>query len=108
VNTIRFVSLPLFHAIWSGIAGYFLGLAAINPSRQLHIILIGIAISAVLHGLYDSFASTSLPTGLVGVGILAFSILLFVAYLRHSRRIVAELEQVEQQRQGTVHNPKDT
>ncbi len=89
-NTIRFVTSPLAHAIWAGIVGYFLGLAAINPTRQAAIIFIGVAIAAVLHGLYDTFAS-----GLLGLLVMAFSILLFVAYLRHSQQMVAELQQAE-------------
>jgi len=89
-NTIRFVSLPLFHAIWAGIVGYFLGLASINRSRQTSIIFIGVSISAVLHGLYDAFSSS-----IIGFGILTFSILLFVAYLRRSEQMVAEMLQAE-------------
>lgn len=30
INTIRFITLPLNHAIWACITGYFVGLAAIN------------------------------------------------------------------------------
>ncbi|MBR8838247.1 MAG: PrsW family intramembrane metalloprotease [Stigonema ocellatum SAG 48.90 = DSM 106950] len=89
-NTIRFVSLPLLHAIWAGIVGYFLGLAAINPSRSGSIIFIGVAISAVLHGCYDTFAGD-----LLGFAILTFSILLFVAYLRRSKQMVDEMQQAE-------------
>lgn len=89
-NTIRFVTLPLNHATWAGIVGYFLGLALLNPSRQAAIIFIGIAISAILHGLYDTFCNN-----LLGLAILTFSILLFVAYLRCSKQIVEEIEQAE-------------
>lgn len=90
VNTIRMVSLPLFHATWAGIVGYFLGLAAINPSRRGMIIAIGIAISAVLHGCYNTFSNN-----LLGFAILAFSILLFVAYLRRSKEMVDRMQQAE-------------
>jgi len=89
-TTVRFISLPLIHAIWAGIVGYFLGLAAINPSRKNPIIFIGIVIAAVLHGLYDVFASS-----LIGLAILAFSILLFVTYLRRSKEMVKEMRQAE-------------
>ncbi len=92
VNTIRFISLPLFHAVLAGIVGYFMGLAAINPSRQMPIIFIGIAIAAVLHGLYDTFAG-----GTLGFAILAFTILLFVVYLRRSQHMIADMQQAEQQ-----------
>lgn len=92
VNTIRFISLPLFHAVLAGIVGYFMGLAAINPSRQAPIIFIGIAIAAVLHGLYDTFAG-----GIIGFALLAFTILLFVVYLRRSQHMVADMQEAEQQ-----------
>ncbi|MBD3881580.1 PrsW family intramembrane metalloprotease [Phormidium tenue FACHB-886] len=92
-NTIRFVSLPLFHAILAGIVGYFIGLAAINPSRQIALILIGLAIAAVLHGLYNTFAGS-----FAGLFIIAFTILLFVSYLRRSRQMVDEMQQAEQEK----------
>ena len=90
VNTFRFISLPLFHAIWAGIVGYFLGLAAINPSREKSIIFFGVAIAAILHGLYNTFSGS-----LLGLATLVFSILLFVAYLRRSRQLVNEMRQAE-------------
>ncbi|PAX47897.1 PrsW family intramembrane metalloprotease [Brunnivagina elsteri] len=90
INTIRFVSLPLYHAIWAGIVGYFLGLAAINPSRKGSIIFIGLGISAVLHGSYNTFSN-----GWIGFVILAFSILLFVTYLNRSQQIVDEMQNAE-------------
>jgi protease PrsW len=96
VNTIRFISLPLFHAVLAGIVGYFMGLAAINPSRQVPIICIGIAIAATLHGLYDTFAG-----GTLGFAILAFTILLFVVYLRRSQQMIADMQQAEQQYRAT-------
>ncbi|AFZ02203.1 PrsW family intramembrane metalloprotease [Calothrix sp. PCC 6303] len=90
LNTIRFVSLPLYHAIWAGIVGYFMGLAAINPSRRGSIILIGLSVSAILHGCYNTFSN-----GLIGFAILAFSILLFVTYLNRSQQIVDEMQKAE-------------
>ncbi len=92
VSTIRFISLPLFHAVLAGIVGYFMGLAAINPSRQMPIICIGIAIAATLHGLYDTFSGNTL-----GFGILAFTILLFVVYLRRSQQMMTDMQEAEQQ-----------
>lgn len=89
-NTIRFVSLPLFHAILAGIVGYFMGLAAINPSRQGAILVIGIAIASLLHGFYNTFAG-----GIVGPFIIGFSIVLFVSYLRRSKQMVDEMHEAE-------------
>lgn len=89
-NTIRFVSLPLFHAILAGIVGYFIGLAMINPSRRSAILFIGIIITATLHGLYNTFAG-----GVPGLLIVGFTILLFVTYLRRSQQLVNEMYRAE-------------
>ncbi|NJO75522.1 MAG: PrsW family intramembrane metalloprotease [Leptolyngbyaceae cyanobacterium RM1_406_9] len=89
-NTIRFVSLPLFHAILAGMVGYFMGLAAINPSRRGAIIFIGVAIAALLHGFYNTFAGNVL-----GLLIIGFSILLFVTYIRRSKQMVEEMQKAE-------------
>jgi protease PrsW len=96
VSTIRFISLPLFHAVLAGIVGYFMGLAAINPSRQVPIICIGIAIAATLHGLYDTFAG-----GTLGFAVLAFTILLFVVYLRRSQQMITDMQEAERQHRAT-------
>jgi protease PrsW len=90
-NTIRFVSLPLFHAMLAGIVGYFIGLAVINPSRRGAIFFIGVIIAATLHGLYNTFAG-----GVAGLVIVGFTILLFVTYLRRSQLLVEEMHRAEQ------------
>ncbi len=96
VNTIRFISLPLFHSVLAGIVGYFMGLAAINPSRRVPILFIGIAIAATLHGLYNTFAG-----GMIGFAVLGFTILLFVVYLRRSQHMITDMQQAEQQYRAT-------
>ncbi len=83
VTTIRVVCLPLFHAIWAGISGYFLGLSAFSRSQKWAIIFTGWAIAAVLHGLYNTFSSN-----LLGLIVMAFSILLFLTYLRNSQKMI--------------------
>lgn len=79
-NTIRFVSLPLFHAVLTGIVGYFIGLAlgypAAYPGRRFLLLGAGLAIVAVLHGLYNAFSG-----GFSGIAIIGFSIALLIAYL---------------------------
>lgn len=53
-------------------------------------IYINLAIAAVLHGLYNTFASS-----LIGLALLAFSILLFVTYLHRSQHLIDEMQQAE-------------
>jgi RsiW-degrading membrane proteinase PrsW (M82 family) len=49
----RFVTDPISHACWSGLSGYFIGLAATGRHRWYQVAWIGLAVAAVLHGLND-------------------------------------------------------
>lgn len=66
------------HAVWAGIAAFFIGMGINYPRRRVQLIVAGIAIAAVLHGTYDwDFqASTVWPD----VGIEGFALLLFIGY----------------------------
>lgn len=92
-HTIRFVSLPLFHAVLTAIVGYFIGLSVRYPRRRVMLLLIGITIAALLHGLYNAFSG-----GIIGLGVVAFSFLLLIAYLDRSSRIMQFLDETEQTR----------
>ena len=80
MNIARLTSLPFLHAIWTGIAGYFISLSFLFPKNRLSLKILAILIPAILHGLYDSFG-WSLP-GLVisylGVGLL-------IVYLQNAK-----------------------
>ncbi|MDD7966797.1 PrsW family glutamic-type intramembrane protease [Actinomycetospora lemnae] len=77
----RFVAGPVVHAVWAGMAGYFVGLAAQyrEPRSFLALAGLGIAFPALLHGLnnWDPVNGTVL-----WVLVDALSALLFVAYAR--------------------------
>jgi RsiW-degrading membrane proteinase PrsW (M82 family) len=49
----RFVTDPVTHACWSGLTGYFIGLAVTGRYRWYQVAWIGLAIAAILHGLND-------------------------------------------------------
>jgi RsiW-degrading membrane proteinase PrsW (M82 family) len=49
----RFVTDPVSHACWSGLTGYFIGLAAARRHHWLTVSWIGLAAAAILHGLND-------------------------------------------------------
>lgn len=89
---IRGTSLPFLHALWSAIAGYFVALAAIHRSRGPALVVLGLLVAAVLHGLYDFTSS-----GMAGVLMCAFTYLLFVSYMERSQSMVAELQAAEKQ-----------
>src|SRR6201996_3108677 len=49
----RFVADPITHACWSGLTGYFIGLAATERYKWYAVSWIGLAAAAILHGLND-------------------------------------------------------
>jgi RsiW-degrading membrane proteinase PrsW (M82 family) len=49
----RFVTDPISHACWSGLTGYFIGLAVSGRHRWYAVGWIGLVAAAILHGLND-------------------------------------------------------
>ena len=84
---VRMISLPLLHALWAGIVGYFIGLAANFPRKQAAMLTVGIASMAVIHGLYDTFSDTWFAFSLC-----VLSLLLFVMYMRSAEKITEGLQ----------------
>jgi len=82
----RFITLPLLHAIWSGIFAYFIALGCVNRRLAKGLVLAGILVTATLHGLYDAFSDSVL-----GVAIAVVSILIFVAYYRSGETLQSKL-----------------
>ncbi len=76
---IRTTTMPLLHATWSGIAGYFIGVAAATRRRQFAVSILGIATATTLHGLYDVAVEH-----ILAVAIAAITYLLFVSYIERA------------------------
>lgn len=83
---IRTTTTPFLHATWAGIAGYFIGVAAVRKHRPALLTLVGVGVAATLHGSYDF-----LDTRVTAVGVAALAYLLFVAYLDRSQAMAREL-----------------
>jgi protease PrsW len=77
IQLTRLITLPLLHAVFSGIAGQFIALGVETPRLRRALILAGISIAALLHGLYDVFAIT-----IFGFAFAVAAVLLFIAYVR--------------------------
>lgn len=75
-NLVRVTTLPFLHAMWTGIAGYFIGFAALYPRRQRGLIVIGIGLPTLLHGLYNTFNNTILGLGFALLTVLALNLYL--------------------------------
>jgi RsiW-degrading membrane proteinase PrsW (M82 family) len=65
------------HAVWAGIAGFFIGLALNYPRRRIQLIVLGVTIPAVLHALNDFLAGSSVWLVII---VQAASLLLFLGY----------------------------
>jgi RsiW-degrading membrane proteinase PrsW (M82 family) len=65
------------HAVWAGIAGFFIGMALNYRRRRVQLIVLGVTVPAILHALNDSFASSSIWLVIM---VQAASLLLFLGY----------------------------
>lgn len=83
---LRLISLPFLHCVFSGIAGYYLGLSLLAPQRRTALLLLGLGVAALIHGLYDFFAGSWL-----GLLVAGLAILMFVAYLRSAEHITQHI-----------------
>lgn len=73
----RLITLPLLHAVFSGIAGHFIGLGVERPHARRALFACAIAIPAVLHGFYNTFSSS-----ILGLAVAVAAVLLFTGYAR--------------------------
>jgi RsiW-degrading membrane proteinase PrsW (M82 family) len=65
------------HAVWAGIAGFFIGMALNYPRRRIQLIVLGVTVAAVLHALNDFVAGSSVWLVIL---VQAASLLLFLGY----------------------------
>lgn len=84
MNIARLTSLPFLHAIWTAIAGYFIGFAKLYPLFRHALYFLAIAIPALLHGLYDTFCSSFLGM-LIALPITFLAVFLLTTYLRQAQ-----------------------
>lgn len=81
---IRLITLPLLHAAFSGLVGYYVGLGISRPKSRRMLVIFGIAASAVVHGLYDFL------NGWPSLLIAGFAIVAFVGTARSNEHIAAD------------------
>lgn len=81
MNIARLTSLPFLHAIWCGIAGYFIAFANLYPKYRISLYFLAISIPAILHGLYDTFCGSTLGL-LIALPITFLGVILLMTYLK--------------------------
>jgi len=65
------------HAVWAGIAGFFIGMALNYRRRRVQLIILGVTVPAILHALNDFLAGSSIWLVIL---VQAASLLLFLGY----------------------------
>jgi protease PrsW len=76
LNLVRLTALPFLHAMWAGIAGFFIGFAGLYPRRRRGLVFVGIALPAVLHGLYNTFNQTMIGLAFALLAVLILNLCL--------------------------------
>ncbi len=79
----RFVTDPISHACWSGLTGYFIGLAVTGRHKWYAVAWIGLAIAAILHGLNDWSRVNGHPLWIL---VVLVSGILFLGYAKVGSR----------------------
>jgi RsiW-degrading membrane proteinase PrsW (M82 family) len=85
----RFLTDSITHACWSGLTGYFIGLAVTGRYKWYQVAWIGVAIAAVLHGLNDWSRVNGHPLWIV---VVIISGILFLGYAKVGSRGDLHLE----------------
>lgn len=81
-NLIRLTTLPFLHAIWTGIAGYFIGFAWQYPQRRVGLLIVAIGLPALLHAFYDIFSVHE--KSFIALCVALLSVLALYLYLARS------------------------
>ena len=79
----RFVTDPITHACWSGLTGYFIGLAATGRYKWYQVAWIGLVVAAILHGLNDWSRVNGHPLWIL---VVLVSGILFLGYAKVGSR----------------------
>lgn len=90
MNIARLTSLPFLHAVWCGIAGYFIAYANLYPKYRTSLYFLAIAIPAVLHGLYDTFCGSLLGM-FIAMPVTLIGVILLMTYLKQSMNYQSKL-----------------
>jgi len=91
---LRWLSLPLLHAVWAGLTGYFLGLSYSARQNSWGWVIRGVLIAAILHGLYDLGAGDKSYSWLA-IASAGISLALLVGYLRSEKVLIERVKAYE-------------
>jgi protease prsW family protein/FHA domain-containing protein len=81
-NVVRMAMTPFLHACFSAIFGYFIALGISQRRHRFVFFVLGLSLSSLLHGLYDTFVGES---PLLGVVIQCGAFFLVMTYILKAR-----------------------
>jgi protease PrsW len=89
LNIARLTSLPFLHAIWTGIAAYFIAFAALVPNKRHGLWILAIVLPAALHAIYNTFGWS-----IIGLGSGLLSVIILMTYLANGNSIYQNLRKI--------------
>jgi RsiW-degrading membrane proteinase PrsW (M82 family) len=82
LNIARLTSLPFLHAIWTGIAAYFISFSALVPKKKYGLWILAIVTPATLHAIYNTFG-----WNIIGLGSGLLGVVLLMSYLSNCNQM---------------------
>lgn len=86
LNIARLTSLPFLHAVWAGIAGYFISFAALYPNKRFGLWILAIGVPALFHATYNTFG-----WGIIGLSSALLSVILLTTYIANAAQMQRQL-----------------
>lgn len=86
LNIARLTSLPFLHAIWTGIAAYFIAFSALVPKKKYGLWILAIITPATLHATYNTFGWS-----ILGLGAGLLGVILLMTYLSNCNQMLKSL-----------------
>lgn len=93
IAMLRSLSLVFCHGVWGGIFAYFFAVAATSAHRWAALVIVGLALTAVLHGAYDWLAYLQPTLAALTAGL---SFVLFYGYVTRLRQMIGASRAVEE------------
>jgi len=100
------------HAVWTGVAAFFIGIAINYPRRRWQLVVLGVSMVAVLHGLND-WSVSRFDSYWPGILIQAISLLLFIGYTMSASSIERQVRRTplfrgDSMAMEVIAEPKET
>ena len=81
-NISRLTSLPFMHAVWCGIAGYFISFAKLYPKYRISLYTLALLVPAILHGIYDSLVEVNIIFVVLAIAVAFVGVIMLMTYLK--------------------------